>query len=86
MVYFKIKYLKFLKNEIKTFLLQQMIAEGNEPTGAAERQEKFQSHHPHCLTRPGDLASTRFDLAANVDTLGTCPPEDILFYWPDLRQ
>jgi len=75
-----------LKNEINTFLLQQMIAEGNEPTGAAERQEKFQSHHPHCLTRPGDLASTRFDLAANVDTLGTCPPEDILFYWPDLRQ
>lgn len=49
----------FLKNEIKTFLLQQMIQDkGNEPTGAVERQEKFQSRHLHCLTRPEDLLTS----------------------------
>lgn len=55
----KKKSAMFLKNEIKTFLLQQMIKHrGNEPTGAAERQEKFQSHQLHCLTRPGDLLTS----------------------------
>lgn len=61
--------------------------EGNAPTGDAKRQEKFQSHHPHPLTRAGDLlVSIWFGLAANTDTVGTCQTEERLFYCPDLRQ